>query len=118
MEPFFSRAGVTKLEPMVGDVAKRFARRLESYQGTGQIIRLDHAYVALAADVVGSICFESNSSMIDQPTFGVEWYDLLHNFIHSLPLVMAFPQLIKYVCISLNDGFMNNNPEVDQYGTD
>jgi hypothetical protein len=35
--------------------------------------------------------------MIDEPNFGVEWYDLLHNFIHSLPLVMAFPQLIKYV---------------------
>lgn len=82
---------------MVADVAKRFVQRLESYQGTNQVIRLDHAYVALAADVVGKICFESNSSMIDEPNFGVEWYDLLHNFIHSLPLVMAFPQLIKYV---------------------
>ena len=82
---------------MVTDVAHRFARRLESYQGSDQVIRLDHAYVALAADVVGRICFESGSSMIDAPNFGVEWYNLLHNFIHSLPLVMAFPQLIKYV---------------------
>lgn len=98
MEPFFSRAGVTKLEPMVADVALRFVRRLESYQGTNQVIRLDHAFVALSADVVGKICFESNSSMIDEPSFGVEWYNLLHNFIHSLPLVMAFPQLIKYAC--------------------
>ncbi|KAL5402290.1 hypothetical protein PMIN03_010802 [Paraphaeosphaeria minitans] len=95
LEPFFSRAGVTKLEPMVGEVAKRFVRRLDSFRGTDQVIRLDHAYVALAADVVGKICFESNSNMIDEPTFGVEWYNVLHNFIHSLPLVMAFPQLIK-----------------------
>ncbi|KAF1980428.1 cytochrome P450 [Bimuria novae-zelandiae CBS 107.79] len=99
LEPFFSRAGVTKLEPMVADVAKRFVRRLESYQGTDQVIRLDHAYVALSADVVGRICFENNSSMIDEPNFGVEWYNLLHNFIHSLPLVMAFPQLIKLINI-------------------
>ncbi|KAL1598668.1 hypothetical protein SLS60_007808 [Paraconiothyrium brasiliense] len=98
LEPFFSRAGVTRLEPMVGEVAKRFVRRLDSYQGTDQVIRLDHAYVALAADVVGKICFESNSNMIDEPNFGVEWYNLLHNFIHSLPLVMAFPQMIKCVC--------------------
>lgn len=81
---------------MVGDVAKRFVRRLDSFQGTDQVVRLDHAYVALAADVVGKICFESNSNMIDEPSFGVEWYNLLHNFIHSLPLVMAFPQLVKY----------------------
>ena len=100
MEPFFSRAGVTKLEPMVADVAVRFARRLESYRGTRQVIRLDHAYVALSADVVGNICFENTSSMIDAPSFGVEWYNLLHNFIKSLPLVMAFPQLIKYACHS------------------
>lgn len=97
LEPFFSRAGVTKLEPMVGELAKRFVRRLDSYQGTNQVVRLDHAYVALAADVVGKICFESNSNLIDEPTFGVEWYNLLHNFIHSLPLVMAFPQLIRWV---------------------
>jgi hypothetical protein len=80
---------------MIGEVARRFVRRLDSFQGTNEVIRLDHAYVALAADVVGNICFESNSNMIDEPSFGVEWYNLLHNFIHSLPLVMAFPQLIK-----------------------
>lgn len=40
-EPFFSRLGVAKLEPMVFDIATRLSRRLESYQGTEHIIRLD-----------------------------------------------------------------------------
>jgi len=80
---------------MVADVARRFVRRLESYQGTDQVIRLDHAYVALAGDVVGKICFESHFNLVEEPNFGVEWYNLLHDFIHSLPLVMAFPRLIK-----------------------
>jgi cytochrome P450 len=95
LEPFFSRLGVTKLEPMVFDIATRLSRRLENCQGTNEIIRLDHAYVALAGDVIGRICCDNHSDLVEEDDFGADWYNILHDFIHSIPLVMAFPQIIS-----------------------
>ncbi|KAF1963154.1 cytochrome P450 [Byssothecium circinans] len=95
LDPFFSRLGVKKLEPMVFDIASRLSRRLQSYQGTGQIIRLDHAYVALAGDVIGRICCDNHSDLVEEDDFGADWYHILHDFILSIPLVMAFPQIIS-----------------------
>jgi cytochrome P450 len=95
LDVFFSRLGVTKLEPMVFEVATRLAQRLQSYKGTNEVVRLDHAYVALAGDIIGRICCENHSDLVLEDDFGVEWYNVLHDFILSIPLVMGFPQIIS-----------------------
>ncbi|KAF2866147.1 cytochrome P450 [Massariosphaeria phaeospora] len=95
LEPFFSRLGVTRLEPMVAGVANRLVKRFEAVKGTGQVMRLDHAFVALSGDVIGRICCDNHTDMVDEEDFGVDWYNLLHDFIHRIPLVMAFPQMVS-----------------------
>ena len=116
-EPFFSRLGVAKLEPMVFDIATRLSRRLESYQGTEHIIRLDHAYSALAGDVIGRICCETHSDLVEEDDFGADWYNLLHNFIRSIPLVMAFPQLISFARMIPDSIILKLDPRMKTFNT-
>ncbi|KAI0468968.1 cytochrome P450 family protein [Xylaria cf. heliscus] len=98
LEPFFSRLGVTRLEPMVAEVCENLVvKRLESFRGTGKIVRLDHAFLAFAGDVVGRICMDNPRNLVEDPEFAPDYFNLFHTVIKSLPLFMAFPWLIRLV---------------------
>lgn len=78
LEPFFSRMGIDKMEPMVIEEAQLLNDRMQSLEGTNQVIRLDHVFSAFAGDVIGRICSESPPEMMKNPEFGKEWSETLH----------------------------------------
>lgn len=74
LEPFFSRLGVTRLWPILAEVVEKFAGRLEALEGTGSVVRLDHACSAFAGDVIGQICWDDREMFLDDPNFAPEWH--------------------------------------------
>jgi hypothetical protein len=74
LEPFFSRLGVTRLEPMLHEIVGLLNRRFESLKGTGTVVRLDHAFVAFSGDVISRICCENHTDMLEDPDFSPHWY--------------------------------------------
>ncbi|KAL2051590.1 hypothetical protein ABVK25_008252 [Lepraria finkii] len=95
LEPFFSRLGVLRLEPIIIQLVEKFVARLEALKGSNTIIRLDHAFSALSGDVVGKLCCEDKEDFLDSPEFASWLYDLLHIGITSIPLLTGFPLLIQ-----------------------
>jgi cytochrome P450 len=73
LEPFFSRMGIDKMEPMIIEEAKLRNDRLMELKGSGNVVRLDHVSTAFAGDVIGRICSESPPDMMNHPGFGKEW---------------------------------------------
>jgi cytochrome P450 len=73
IEPFFSRPGVTKVEPFINDVIDKLVSRFHSLQGSQRIVRLDHAMFAFAADVVGHVCLEEPAELMDDDDFSPAW---------------------------------------------
>jgi cytochrome P450 len=74
MEPFFSRQGVTRMEPKISELVITLAGRLQEYRGTGKVIRLDHAFSALAGDVINNICInDPPTSFLHDPDFNPHW---------------------------------------------
>lgn len=75
LEPFFSRMGVTRLQPIIAEVASHFESRLRALRGTGTVIRLDHALAAFSGDVIGSICLgnDRGDRFLDEPDFSPDW---------------------------------------------
>ncbi|KAG8161928.1 hypothetical protein KVR01_007693 [Diaporthe batatas] len=53
VEPYFSRRSVTQLEPLINKAVGKLIARFESFQGTGRVVRLDHAMLAFSGDVIG-----------------------------------------------------------------
>lgn len=74
LEPFFSRLGISRLQPMLGDVVKKFEYRLKNMQGSNTVIRLDHAFSAFSGDIIGKICWENHDEFLDDPDFAPQWY--------------------------------------------
>jgi cytochrome P450 len=73
MEPYFSRLGVTKLESFINKAVDKFVKRFEDLQHTGRIVRLDHAMLAFAGDVIGHVCFENPVELMDDEEFSPFW---------------------------------------------
>ncbi|KAI9747825.1 MAG: hypothetical protein M1815_003852 [Lichina confinis] len=96
LDPYFSRNGVTKLEPMVAELCEKLmVERFESFKGTGRVVRLDHAFTAFSGDVINRLCVDDPPNFVDDPDFAPGWFSLFHDGIVSLPLVMGLPWLIQ-----------------------
>ncbi|KAI4284882.1 MAG: hypothetical protein L6R38_001091 [Xanthoria sp. 2 TBL-2021] len=95
LEPFFSRSGVLRLQPLLAETIEKFEDRLEQTKGSGSVIRLDHAFFALSGDVVGKLCWAEKEEFLDDPNFSPEWYNLVHGIIKSIYLFQMFPWLAR-----------------------
>ncbi|KZL77279.1 cytochrome p450 [Colletotrichum incanum] len=98
MEPFFSKIGITRLEPRLHELTITMVQRLLEFKGTGKVIRLDHVFAAMAGDVVNVVCIANPTmSFLRHPEFNPDWYNLFHTLIRSMPIFMNFTSLIKIV---------------------
>ncbi|KAK3695836.1 cytochrome P450 [Podospora appendiculata] len=101
LEPFFSRMGVARLQPMLAEVALHLETRIRDLKGTHTVIRLDHAFSAFSGDIIGRICLnstdETGGRFLDDPDFAPEWYNVIHAIVRSIPLFTGFPWLVRVV---------------------
>ncbi|KAL4933790.1 cytochrome P450 [Aspergillus undulatus] len=99
LDPYFSRQGITRLEPMVAELTEKLVvNRLESYKGTGKVVRLDHAFTAFSGDVINRICVNRPSEVyVEDEDFAPWWFDMFHLGAVSLPLFMGMPWLIRLI---------------------
>lgn len=74
LETFFSRSGVLRLQPVLAETTEKLAGRFEEVRGRGSVVRLDHAFFALAGDVVGKLCWAEKEDFLDDPNFAPKWY--------------------------------------------
>lgn len=75
LEPFFSRQGIERLQPMLAEVALHLEERLREMKGQHKLVRLDHAFSAFSGDIIGRICLDGGEEgrFLDDPDFGSDW---------------------------------------------
>lgn len=90
LEPFFSRMGIQRLQPMLAEISLKMETRLRELAGTRKVIRLDHLFSAFSGDIIGRICLstgqedEERPEFLDDPNFAPEWY--VHRILVPKPL--------------------------------
>ncbi|KAK7935352.1 hypothetical protein PG985_000847 [Apiospora marii] len=100
LEPFFSRLGISRLQPLLADCALHLESRLRGLEGTHTVVRLDHAFSAFSGDIIQRICLgdsEFEGRFLDDPEFAPDWYNVIHMIIRSIPLFTGFPWLVQLV---------------------
>ncbi|KAI0013031.1 cytochrome P450 [Xylariaceae sp. FL0662B] len=98
LEPFFSKLGINRLQPVIAEVALQLESRIREYAGTNKVIRLDHAFSAYAGDVVGRMCLDTkdrSDRFLSDPEFSPYWFDAMLMIIRSIPIATAFPTLVR-----------------------
>lgn len=104
LEPFFSRMGVQRLQPLIAEIALKMENRLRELEGTRKLVRLDHVFSAFSGDIIGRICLSTNSSaaeerpeFLDDPDFAPDWFNVIFKMVISIPLFTGFPWIVQVV---------------------
>lgn len=62
LSPFFSKAQVRKLQPVIQERVDAVLHRIEGFKETGEVARLDHAFSAYSAGEGQCTSMKSSSS--------------------------------------------------------
>lgn len=74
MEPYFSRAGISRIEPVLKRIVQTLVDRLDQYRGSGNVISLDCLFSAFSGDVITAICVgDGDATSLRHPSFDPEW---------------------------------------------
>ncbi|GJC85385.1 cytochrome P450 monooxygenase sdnH [Colletotrichum liriopes] len=107
LEPFFSRQGITRIEPRIAELVMKMDKRIVGLKGSGAIVPVDHLLCALTGDVIGQVSSGMQAGLLDDPDFTPAWKDLMIKSTTIAPLFRCFPWINKFLQ-SLPTSIMNS----------
>ncbi|KAK6851343.1 cytochrome P450 [Apiospora arundinis] len=93
LNPFFSKASIRVLEPLIARKADRLCDRIKQLASHGQVVSLTHAFAALTLDVVTHLCFGVSYNTIEDDDLCKDWYENMvvssrgGNLVRHLPWI-------------------------------
>jgi hypothetical protein len=70
---------------------KSCVRAFGAARGTGEVLYLDAAFMALTTDVTPDYAFAREWNYLDAPNFNVQWLEAMHGVFQSAQLGRAMP---------------------------
>ncbi|KAH8424188.1 uncharacterized protein LDX57_001943 [Aspergillus melleus] len=95
LNPFFSVAGITRVEGRVVQRVKKLRARLEEYVITGKPANMTHAFGSMMTDIVSCMLFDEPSNYLNDPTFNADWFELLKKGSATISLLAHLPWIAK-----------------------
>ena len=77
LAPFFSKASVYHLEPLVQSVVDQLVARLRTLQGTGSNVNMVDAFASLTGDVISQYAFARPFGFVQSPDFAPDWHAVM-----------------------------------------
>lgn len=102
LNAFFSKKAVVALEPVVQSKVDILSQRFAKAAATGEVIRLDAAFMALTMDVICQYAFANDDAMLEKDDFNVAWKEMIIGAFEGGALLRQFPGMI---------GMMNMVPD-------
>ncbi|KAL8693461.1 MAG: hypothetical protein Q9218_001732 [Villophora microphyllina] len=91
--PFFSKALVQQLEPLVQAMIDKLVSRLESLKGAGVVINLIDVFPCLTTDIICQYAFASPYGYLDAPEFAPTWHKAVMDASEGSHFFKQFPWL-------------------------
>lgn len=94
LNPFFSARSVTRLEPVIRSKVEKLSARFAQVVKTGEVIRLDAAFMALTMDVICDYAFAKDRRYLDEPDFKLQWKQTIIGAFEGGALGRQFPWMV------------------------
>ena len=91
MSPFFSKASIRTLEPLIVSKVDGLCDRFEESGADNGVVILTHAFVALTLDIISQVCFGYTCNFLDLRDFARKWYEGIEHESRSTHFVRQFP---------------------------
>ena len=94
LNPFFSAQSVAKLEPLIRSKVGNLCARFDTIAQTGEIVRLDAAFMALTMDIICDYAFAKDRRYLDEPDFKLQWKKTIIGAFEGGALGRQFPWML------------------------
>ena len=90
LAPFFSKASVYQLEPIVQSVVDQLVVRLRALEGTGSNVNMIDAFSCLTTDVISQYAFARPFGFMNDPEFSPHWHRVMMDISESFHVFKQF----------------------------
>jgi hypothetical protein len=94
ISPFFSKANVNHLEPMISHMVEKFAGRIEQLRLSSLPMPMRHAYMCLTTDIITLYTMNRSWNHLDSPDFSPFWVETLVSVTKAAAITKFFPMII------------------------
>ena len=94
LNPFFSVRAVTQLEPIIKAKVEKLSARFAGLAQTGEVVRLDAAFMALTMDIICDYAFANDRRYLDEPDFKLLWKQTIIGAFEGGALGRQFPWML------------------------
>ncbi len=94
LNPYFSVRSVTQLEPVIKFKVEKLCSRFQDIAKTGEIVRLDAAFMALTMDIICDYAFANDRKYLDEPDFKLVWKETIIGAFEGGALGRQFPKIL------------------------
>lgn len=112
---FFSKASVTKLEPIIHSAIEKLGSQMDGYAGTGNPVPMTMAFSCMTTDIVTEYAFAKSYDFLDSPTFEPNFHRAIVAGSDMGPWIKQFPWLISLMNNLPESVVMRINPEAAIY---
>ncbi|KAJ1712536.1 cytochrome P450 [Aspergillus flavus] len=97
LNPYFSKAAVTRLESAINERIERMCSRLEETMHYGQVVDLDAGFAALTADIVTTYFYGQNFDYLGNEGFKFQVRDAILGLIQFYHFTRFFPWIANTI---------------------
>lgn len=115
LNSFFSKASVTKLEPIVYSAIEKLISQLQGYAGTDRPVTMNSAFSCLTTDVVTEYAFAKSYNFLLSPSFEPNFHRAIVAGSDMGPWIKQFPWLLTLMNRLPQSVVMRVNPEAAIY---
>jgi cytochrome P450 len=94
---YFSKASITKLEPLIHDLAQKLCDRLLTRISNPTAFEITMAYSCFTTDVITGYCFGQTHGFLDQDDFEPNLRKAIFGGCSSLPIGKQWPIISQIV---------------------
>ncbi|OLN80972.1 Trichodiene oxygenase 7 [Colletotrichum chlorophyti] len=94
LSPFFSVRSVTQLEPLIRSKVEKLSARFGELVRTGEVVRLDAAFMALTMDIICDYSFAHDRRYLDEADFKLQWKRTILGAFEGGALGRQFPWML------------------------
>lgn len=93
LSPYFSKASITQLEPIIGERIDRLCERLGDCAGRDEVVSLDAAFSALTTDVITRYFFGAHDDNLGRPGFVHPLQEAILGLTGAFQFTRLFPNV-------------------------
>jgi len=91
LNPFFSKRTIAQMEARILGKVEQLCSRFEQAIGTGDIIRLDAAYMALTMDIITEYAYGQCDNLLAQEDYNLFWKEAIIKTTSNAAFLRQFP---------------------------